>query len=81
MTPKLKEELKSFATTFFAVIAMEGVWNYAIFMGDFSQEAFKALLIAIIRAVIKTVVTLSLPQVKDAINAPIEGENRDLPTA
>ena len=66
---KLQEELKSFATTFISVLAMEGLWNQAIFMGDFSQEAFKALLIAVIRAVVKSIISLSLGASNVLINS------------
>jgi hypothetical protein len=56
---KFKEEAKSFLTTFASALLFEGILNLSIFEGDFSKDALKALGFAILRVILKTLVTLS----------------------
>lgn len=69
---KLKYEIKSFLKTFFAVLLAEGALNTEVFMGDFSDQAFKALIFAIVRAALKTVIDLTFNQPNAPINESSE---------
>lgn len=65
----VKIELKSAITTFVAWLVTESFWNLEVFTGDFSMEALKGLLNVVVRALIKTMIVISLPRLKSLLNA------------
>jgi len=61
-TQYLRDELRSFFTTFVTYMAVDGIMELtAIYNGDLSEAAFIALVIAMGRALIKAAFTLLMP--------------------
>lgn len=70
---KLKEEAKSFTISVVSFLMLDGLLNMSLFAGDFSSEAIKAFLFAVLRAILKAMINQSLPQTNASLNESGEG--------
>lgn len=57
------DELRSLFTTFLTILAIDGVMELtAVYNGDWSESALFALKMAILRSIVKTILTLCIPK-------------------